>query len=158
MPTNWPLFSGGTSQKSQFLLFQILQKSAVHIHKVKDICYIFSLLARFKLCVKLHRVCVFSLMWFRRSAPCPWLRHDRRGVARKERNLLASLLHLLHGQPVCQVPLLIPVAQSSAALLPLGPAGDPQGQVGQHHRSGQQVTQMFTLLLCVLSHRGVHPL
>lgn len=79
-------------------------------------------------------------------------------MACEERDLLASLLHLLHGQPVRQVPLLIPVAQNGAALLPLGPAGDPQGQVGQHHRSGQQVTQMFVLLLCEVSHRGAHPL
>lgn len=83
------------------------------------------------------------LLYFRGGSPCPRLLHGWRGVAGEERDLSAPLLHVLHWQSVHQVHLLVPVARSSATLLSLDPAGKPQGQDGQHHRSWQQVTHSW---------------
>lgn len=88
---------------------------------------------------------------FRGSSPRPRLLHGRRGVAGEERHLSPPLLHVPHWQALHQVRLLVPMAQSSAALLSLDPPGKPQGQDGQYHGFWRQVGFLLGELHIVLN-------
>lgn len=71
--------------------------------------------------------------------PRPRPLHGRRGLAGEERHLPPRLLHVRHQRALPPLHLLVPVAQGSARLLRLDPAGETQGRDGQRHRAGQQV-------------------